>query len=234
MKETGVLGSMWIGAALLAAVAMTDTARAEQTAAEVTEASGEVYAQRGAEARRALGQGAAVYAGDRITTAEDSSVELRFSDNARFALGSRSEMNVGQYVYRPGDDTSIMQTDILKGVFRFVSGLIARRKPQAVKLNTPVATIGIRGTHVIGEVTPTSASIALMEPEEAGRPTAIEVSNQYGSVVIDKPRYETVIPDAHSPPSPPRLVQTQRIDTLLRQIQTTRRLIVPRTAPRLP
>jgi hypothetical protein len=52
--------------------------------------------------------------------------------------------------------------------------------------------------------------------------------------VIDKPRYETVIPDAHSPPSPPRLIQTQRIDTLLRQIQTTRRVIVPRTAPRLP
>lgn len=234
MKERGVLVRLWIGAALLVAAAMTDIAHAGQTAGEVTEASGEVHAQRGAEARRALGQGALVYAGDRVTTAADSSVELRFSDNARFALGSSSEMTVGKYVYRPGDDANVMQTDILKGVFRFVSGLIARHRPQAVTLNTPVATIGIRGTHVIGEVTPTSASIALMEPEEAGKPTAIEVSNQYGSVVIDKPRYETVIPDAHSPPSPPRLVQTQRIDTLLRQIQTTRRLIVPRTAPRLP
>jgi hypothetical protein len=60
------------------------------------------------------------------------------------------------------------------------------------------------------------------------------VSNQYGSVVIDKPRYETVIPDAHSPPSPPRVVRTQRIDNLLRSIQTIRRVTVPRQAPRLP
>lgn len=142
MKERGVLGRLWIGVALLVAAAMTGIAHAERTAAEVTEASGEVHAQRGAEARRALDQGAAVYAGDRITTAADGSVELRFSDNARFALGSNSEMNVGQYVYKPGDDASVMQTDILKGVFRFVSGLIARHKPQAVKLNTPVATDG--------------------------------------------------------------------------------------------
>jgi hypothetical protein len=229
-----VLRSLSLGIALLVAALFAGSVQAAETAGEVTEANGEVFAQHGTESRRALSQGAAVYSGDRITTAADSSVEMRFSDNARFALGSSSEMNVGQYVYKPNDDASIMQTDIVKGVFRFVSGLIARHKPQAVKLNTPVATIGIRGTHVIGEVTATSASIALMEPEEAGKATAIEVSNQYGSVVIDKPRYETVIPDAHSPPSPPRLIQTQRIDTLLRQIQTSRRVIVPRTAPRLP
>jgi FecR protein len=164
----------------------------------------------------------------------NSRVELRFADEARFVLGPDSELTVGQYRYKRDAEDNSMVTNLARGVFRFFSGLMAKKHPQSVRIVTPVATIGIRGTHVVGEVTATSATVALAQPEEAGRKTAIEVSNQYGSVVIDKPGYETNIPDAHSPPSPPRRVQTQRIDNLLRSIQTIRRITVPRQPPRLP
>jgi hypothetical protein len=213
---------------------LADAVGAADTAGEVTAVSGKVYGRVGSAPERELTEGASIYAGDQIKTKEDGRVELRFADNARFALGPGSELNVGKYRYKPGDSGNLMETSVASGVFRFFSGLIARQRPQSVRISMPVATIGIRGTHIIGEVTATSATVALMEPEEAGKPTAIEVSNQYGSVVIDKPRYETVIPDAHSPPSPPRVVRTQRIDNLLRSIQTIRRVTVPRQAPRLP
>jgi FecR protein len=184
--------------------------------------------------QRPLAEGAPIYPGDRIITNRNSRVELRFADEARFVLGPDSELTVGQYRYKRDAEDNSMVTNLARGVFRFFSGLMAKKHPQSVRIVTPVATIGIRGTHVVGEVTATSATVALAQPEEAGRKTAIEVSNQYGSVVIDKPGYETNIPDAHSPPSPPRRVQTQRIDNLLRSIQTIRRITVPRQPPRLP
>ncbi|MGQ0658021.1 MAG: FecR family protein [Chromatiales bacterium] len=208
--------------------AATHAATAAEVAGEVTAVSGEVYGQLSGEPQRRLAQGAKVYAGDEIRTAANSSVELLFGDQTRFVLGPQSQMSVTQYRYQPGDAGSLFDTRILQGVFRFFSGLIAKQRPQAVRISMPVATIGIRGTHVLGEVTATSAIVALLEPEEAGEPTAIEVSNQYGSVVLDQPNYETVIPDANSPPSPPRRVQTQRIDNLLRSIHTIRRINIPR------
>lgn len=223
--------------AILFAVALLATipaAFAADTIGQAIAVSGTVYGRLGGEPQRQLTEGAGIYAGDRIITGPDGRVELRFADNARFMLGPGSELSVGQYSYKPGDEKNVMETSVLTGVFRFFSGLIAKKRPQQVRINMPVATIGIRGTHIIGEVTATSATVALMEPEEAGTATAIEVSNQYGIVVIDKPRYETVIPDAHSPPSPPRRVQVQRINNLMRSIQTIRRITVPRPPPRLP
>ena len=183
------------------------------------------------EQQRKLAQGAKVYVGDNISTSADSSVELRFADQTCFALGPTSQMSVAQYRYKPSAADDVFETKVLRGVFRFFSGLIAKTRPQAVQINMPVATIGIRGTHVLGEVTATSATVALLEPEEPGKPTAIEVSSQYGSVVIDKPNYETVIPDAKSPPSPPGRVQIRRIDNLLRSIHTIRRINIPRPKP---
>ena len=57
--------------------------------------------------------------------------------------------------------------------------------------------------------------------------TAIEVSNEYGSVVIDKPGYGTEIPDEHSPPSPVRQLQIRTIDNLMRAIRNTTRTTTP-------
>ncbi|MFO1436028.1 MAG: FecR domain-containing protein [Gammaproteobacteria bacterium] len=217
----------------IALLPITDHA-AIDLAGTVTQISGNVTAQLQGQVARNLREGDVVYAGEEIRTAGDSSVKMKLQDNTQFALGADSRMRIAQYRYRNNPATDILQTQIYKGIFRFVSGLIAKKRQQSMTVVTSVATIGIRGTHVIGEVTETSATIALMEPEEAGKQTAIEVSNQYGSVVIDKPRFETVIPDAHSPPSPPRPVATQRIDNMLRSIQTIRRVVVPRLPPRLP
>ncbi|MEQ8659640.1 MAG: hypothetical protein RLW62_02360, partial [Gammaproteobacteria bacterium] len=58
----------------------------------------------------------------------------------------------------------------------------------------------------------------------------IEVSNQYGSVVIDEPEFGTEVPDATSPPSPPRRMQVSRdMQRTLRSINTTRRVRIPRS-----
>ena len=97
-----------------------------------------------------------------------------------------------------------------------------------MRVETVVATIGIRGTNVIGEVDATSATIILLEPEDTSRKTAIEVSNSYGTVKIDKPGYGTEIPDEFSPPSPPRRMPLQTINNLMRFMQSIQRINLPR------
>ena len=168
---------------------------------------------------------------DRVETRSRSLITIRFKDDTTFSLGPESAFQIESFKFEKGAKDDIA-TRVLRGAFRFTTGLIAKARARSMRVQTgAVATIGIRGTTVGGEVIGESASIVLLEPEEPGTAAAIEVSNAYGSVVIDKPNYETVIPDAKSPPSPPGRVQIRRIDNLLRSIHTIRRINIPRPKP---
>jgi len=139
----------------------------------------------------------------------------------------------------PGEEA--FHSRVLKGAFRFVTGLIARKNRQNVRITVAVATIGVRGTHFEGEVTErqekdgrtvdASAKVALLEPEGSDAGNAIVVENKFGSVVIDKPGYGTEIPDEKSPPSPVKRMQLRTIDNLLRALRTPARTGGPARRP---
>jgi hypothetical protein len=95
-------------------------------------------------------------------------------------------------------------------------------------VRTSVTTIGIRGTHGAGEVDANSARIMLLEPEGDSRPTSIDVSNEFGSVVIDEPGFGTEVPAANSPPSPLRRMQLRTVQNLMRTLQSIGRIRPPR------
>jgi len=226
-------------------LAFSATAHAALAAAEVRVLEGQATA-RGADGRvRSLEEGDPVFVGDRLRTGRDSRLSIEFRDRTRFDLDEHASMEVEKFSYagetqaqaqaEPEPDT--FAAKVLQGTFRFLTGLLAKAKPEAMEVATPVATIGIRGTNVAGLVEGTSATIVLLEPEEeevaAERPPAIEVANEFGRVRIDRPGYGTEIPDEHSPPSTPRPMRLHGVTRLLRSIHTTRRLVVPRTQ-RLP
>ena len=197
-------------------------------AGEVDELTGTVWATLDSEAPRKLAVGDSIFEKDTIKTYRGASVKLVFRDKTRFELGSSAEFRVNKFKFDSADNSDGIVTKIFKGTFRFVSGLIARRIPRSMSVQTAMATIGIRGTQVIGEVNETNATIILMEPEDKSRETSIEVSNKFGSVVIDKPGFGTEIPDQFSPPSPPRRMRLQTINNLTRSIQQMQRMNVPR------
>lgn len=199
---------------------------------EVEEMSGTVEAQLGDEPVRTLAKGDPVFVGDVITTARRSHVVVRFQDTTLFELGPRSSFEINDFVYQQEVAESSFGARILRGTFRFVTGLVARDKPEAFNVTATVATIGIRGTHVVGEVADTSATIVLMDPVENDGVGAIEVYNEYGSVMIDQAGWGTEIPDEFSPPSPPRRMQVNTIQNITRSLQTIQRMNVPR--PRMP
>ncbi|MGE3772289.1 MAG: FecR domain-containing protein [Gammaproteobacteria bacterium] len=209
------------------------SARAAEPAARVAELEGRAIALGTDGHTRTLALQAPIHAGDTVATLGRARALLLFTDGSKYELGADTRLRVDRYRYGGQPDEAEAATEIVKGLFRYVSGLIAEHRPRATQIRTAVATIGIRGTHVIGEVTETSATIGLLPPESGDAPSAIEVSNAHGSVTIDKPNYVTEIPDANSPPSPPRPRDLRSMTRNLRLVQTMRRVITPRM-PALP
>jgi len=197
-----------------------------ELAAHIVETTGYVQAKDSDDKFRDLKIGDIIHAQDTLISNRKSTVTLLFTDGSKFELGPNTTMEISQYKYQSTDKTDTFSTRIIKGSFRFITGLIASDKPESMNINLPVATIGIRGTHVIGETTTTSAKIILLKPESP-KPTAIFVSNEFGSVLVDKQGYGTEIPDEFSPPSPMRRMQLQTIDNLRRSLQNIQRVRVP-------
>ena len=200
---------------------------AATTAGQVETVKGAASAQSGTEAARTLEKGAAFFVSDLIRTESNSAAKLKFADDTVFFLGEESELSVEKFSYKDPAQENSLSSRIVKGTFRFVSGLIASEKPDAMEVNTSVATIGIRGTNVAGKADATSATVILLEPEGDPKPTSIVVANQYGSVQINQPGYGTEVPDQFSPPSPPRRMRLDTINSIKRSIQSIPRINIP-------
>ncbi len=212
---------------LLILLALGSVAHAATKAGKVETLKGKVKATLEQETRT-LSKGDDVFANDLITTEPGALVELKFVDDSKFLVGPDSEMKVDKFSYNKPDTENKLSTKLLKGTFRFVTGLIARYKPESMEVSTAVATIGIRGTTVAVVASATAATVVLEEPEDKTRKTAIEVSNQFGSVTIDEPGYGTEIPDEFSPPSPPQRMRLRTINNLMRSLQSIQRVNIPR------
>ncbi len=90
-----------------------------------------------------LSNGSSVFANERIRTGDASTAQLQFVDETNLSVGPKSEVVLDRFVYDPnrGNGKVVLQTG--RGVFRFVSG---SQDPKSYQINTPVATIGVRGT----------------------------------------------------------------------------------------
>ena len=111
--------------------------------------------------------GSKLYKNDVINTTKKGQVMIIFRDRTKFVLGRNSSMTINKFSYRKKKKDN-MFISILRGSFRFVSGIMAKKRHHSmrVKVGRRLATIGIRGTHVAGEVIGDSSSITLLEPEE--------------------------------------------------------------------
>jgi hypothetical protein len=128
---------------VLLACSMTSLA---QPAGEVEFARGVGFAQSPGQLPRTLGKGLALKEGDRLTTSEASTAIIKLQDGTRMTLRPNSEMIVQQYQFKKGAADNSMVMQLLRGGFRAVTGLISKGSPNAARVQTSTATIGIRGT----------------------------------------------------------------------------------------
>jgi hypothetical protein len=131
------------------AVIVTDKARpnAIQASAKVVQSRGDLNAVDTTGASRRLVDGGSVYPGDTIETGNGAQAVLAFRDESKLTLGSATRFKVENFVY---DDQNPregrMFLSLLRGSARALTGLIAKSNNRNVRVSTPTATIGIRGT----------------------------------------------------------------------------------------
>lgn len=85
-----------------------------------------------------------VYLGDVVRTGTDGRVGINFTDGTSFNLSSNARMVLDHYLYEPDGKSNATLFNLARGTFTFVAGSVA--KTGDMKIETPVATLGIRGT----------------------------------------------------------------------------------------
>jgi hypothetical protein len=96
---------------------------------------------------QSLALGAPVYESDILETAPKATAALAFRDQSRVTLEPGTRYRIEQFAHDPqAPEKDIAIGELVKGGLRTLTGIIAKRNPEAYKVNSAVATIGIRGT----------------------------------------------------------------------------------------
>ena len=133
----------------------------EQPAGKVILVSGTLEALKQGSAPRPLQRRSEFYAGETLRTGAGSEAQVRFLDGALAALAAATELKVDEFRFREqgaGSDKNV--STLVKGGLRVITGAIGQKSPPSHQLNTPVATIGVRGTH-FGAVMGSDLSVAV-------------------------------------------------------------------------
>ena len=92
--------------------------------------------------------GDAVFPTDTLRTQANGVIGVTLADDTRVSLGPDSEMRLERYVFAPADGALGMVLNFVRGVAAYVSGRMAKLAPDSVRLETPAAIVGVRGTTV--------------------------------------------------------------------------------------
>ena len=79
---------------------------------------------------------------------------ITLKDDTRVSLGPSSEVRLDRFVYAPAEGQLGFVLRIVRGVAAYVSGRIAKLSPDSIRLETPTAIVGVRGTTLALRVTP--------------------------------------------------------------------------------
>ncbi len=88
---------------------------------------------------------------DRVVTATGSTAAIVFRDGTMLTLGGGADVQVRDYVFEPKTDKYAFSLYMDKGSAIYESGKIGKLAPETVKLETPKATVGVRGTRFVIE-----------------------------------------------------------------------------------
>ena len=120
------------------------------TAGKAIMAQGEVVALTDQQ-QRALARRSAVYNTDLITTGQQSATQLRMIDGGLLSMQASSELSIVSYEFDAQTEQGTISMSLLKGGLKTVTGAL-QQTPDNYKLVTPVASIGVRGTHYEAEL----------------------------------------------------------------------------------
>ena len=93
--------------------------------------------------------GTTLFATDRVVTGPNASAGLVFKDGTLVTVGAATEVHIRDYVFEPKESKYRFSMYLARGTAIYSSGKIGKLAPESVKVDTPSATVGVRGTRFI-------------------------------------------------------------------------------------
>ena len=142
-----------LACAVLAAGALGSAPLSANDIAQIKTLSGTVVVERGSE--RILGAaGLKLRQADVIRTGIDGSVGITFVDNTMMSAGPNTSLALDQFAFNSTTHEGKLDASVRSGTLSVISGKIAKQSPEAMKVRTPAAILGARGTEFFVQVVP--------------------------------------------------------------------------------
>lgn len=173
--------------AALAALLASEVVRAAEIVgvAKRVRGAAELIAAEGRD--KLLAPGDRIAMNDIVETGRNGSALIQLLDASVFTVGPNARIRIDRFVYNPDRNQREAAISFLSGAMRFVSGRIAKDAPGAMRLATPMGTIGVRGTDAAIAVSPSSTDIVLLDPGDAPAGGALVVTTDGGDAVLSAP-----------------------------------------------
>jgi hypothetical protein len=139
-----------VSAAVLAAFAVAMPAWATDIG-QVKTAKGTVHVEREGK-RIPASVGMPIQQADTLVTGADGAVGVTFTDNSLLSTGPNSVLVVDRYNFDSTTHAGRFDASLKKGTLAVVSGKMVKQSPDAMKVRTPAAIMGVRGTEFIVQV----------------------------------------------------------------------------------
>ena len=140
-------------------------------------------------------------------------VGITFADDTRVQVNENSRLVIDEFVYDPKKPAAgKLALNMAQGTVRYASGAIAHNNPNRVAINTPTATIAVRGTDFTATVDELGASTVILLPscpngwadvKRDCKVGIIDVITDAGSVTLDQAFQATKVESRSQPPTKP-------------------------------
>ena len=214
VEMSGDLVSRLAGPAAPTLVAQAAPTVGGEPIGSVDSVDGVVTATRADGTQVVLQPGDPVYQGDVLESSADSAIGVILADATVFSMGPDSRMVLDEMVFDPGVGEGSLAISAIKGVFTVVSGQIAKADPEAMVVDTPLASIGIRGTQAGISIADGGDLLVVLMQEANGFVGEIVVSAGGTALVINQLHFATLVDAATALAAEPfQLTEPQVVDT---------------------
>ena len=147
-----------------------------------------------------------IFSDDIVKTGKGKTA-IQFVDDTRVDITEHSKLIIDAFVYDPETSTGSLSIKASLGTIRYASGLIAKNSKQNVKIQTPTATIGVRGTDFSMTVDELGGSTIILLPSCDTNGNCfvgeIDVTSDAGQVILNQAFQATVVTTVASAPMKP-------------------------------
>jgi len=143
-----------------------------------------------------------------IAETANGKMKIEFLDNAQLDLKEHTEVLIDEIYYDPDPSLSKMSMKFTMGTARFASGSLGLINKANIDIQTPTATIGIRGTDFTTTIDELGRSLIVLLPDQYGNPSGeIIVSNLGGTITLNQAYQATMVSTLDNPPTNPIQIQ---------------------------